>query len=60
MKKADGTITNLAKDSELFETKKTVTATITKITVKFEVPETDGLTCEIVVPVDKAFTISGK
>ena len=60
LKKADGTIINLEKNSELFETKKTVTATITKITVKFKVPETDGLTCEIVVPVDKAFTISGK
>lgn len=59
MKGADGAITDLAKDSELFAAKKTVTATITKITVKFEVPDTD-LTCEVVVPVDKAFTISGK
>ena len=60
LKKADGTITDLAKDSELFESKKTVTATITKITVTFKVPGTDDLTCEVVVPVDKAFTISGK
>lgn len=60
LKKTDGTITDLAKDSELFESKKTVTATITKITVAFKVPDTEGLTCEVVVPVDKAFTISGK
>lgn len=61
VKASNGTISNLEKDTDLFEgANKTVSATITKVTVTFEVPETSGLTCEIEVPVDKAFTISGK